>query len=588
MFSTRRLLETWRTLRCPSLRPLVEGTEEPLCWIHPTVKHTAGTYGFFCCVEEDFVALGLSLTQLSPSYPTIVSLHLPEDFPKLSGAKHVPKNVTISTSNDIREQFEGKNVTASDTVHMLDFLIKRVYHSTPDVANTPYACEFSGLAQLECPSTNTSKPSLLDDDEPLRAVTLAGLLVPAPWATGGKTLTLKEAEGFYDMMDFIEMKHIGLNAVQLPVPTIAFDSSSKQGAEIMTLLKSLLQDIHIAGLVTIVNLVSTADELDDIVAAGAFCDKTEGVLAMTLPSDTMLDPKVVVKSIRVQAPKFPIFIPVNQGQLTTMDGDFDDHVYGALGLTHMDSVGDVASSSSVEDRSKLFYHEATSCITRSPMEYSECFRNFPLFLSFGFDLSIDDCIFQGEESFKDYGQCDRFDETVHSDFWHRHRASYAARQLYAYEQGLGWSFATWKLYDNDKVGTLDDPAKLMALQDVVKAGLFPDLHDTIPAQEACLNPPEADFELGDDTLSPTLAPPPDCGNGWWNYTSKKCDYWIPPTPAPIEPCPTCAPCEEPATSTSDTNATLPIAIGVLAGLVVGGILGRLCGNKRHDYSAIPN
>jgi hypothetical protein len=181
-----------------------------------------------------------------------------------------------------------------------------------------------------------------------------------------------------------------------------------------------------------------------------------------------------------------------------------------------------ASSSSQEDRSKLFYHEATACMVRSPLEYTWCFQGMPVFLSSGFDLSIDDCILQGKSTFKDYGQCDRFEETLESGWWMRHRTSYAARQLFAAERGLGWSFATWKLYTNDNVGVLDEPAKLLSLQDVVKAGLFPSLDKKIPAHLACLNPPENDFILGDETLSPTMGPPPDCGNGWWNYTTEKC------------------------------------------------------------------
>jgi hypothetical protein len=504
------------------------------------------------------------------------SLQLPEKLAQLSGATNVSENTTIVTANDIQHQYEDNNITASDTLHMLNYLVGQVYHSTPKVESELYGCEISGLATLQC--EGSSKPKLLD--EPLRAVTLAGVLVPAPWATGGKVLSLEQAKDFYTMMDFIEMKNLGLNTVQLAVPTVAFDSNAgEHGKQIMAVLEGLLQDIRIAGLETIVNLVSTADELDAIVAAGAFCSKTDGVLAMTLPSGTLLDTKTVVKAIRVEAPDLPVFIPTKQGDLTTMNGEFDEHVYGALDLSHTDSVGDVASSSSGDDRSKLFYHEATSCQARSPMEYSECFADLPLFLASGFDLSIDDCIHADEKSFKDYGQCGRFEETIHSDFWHRHRASLAARQLFAYEQGMGWSFATWKLYKNKNVGTLDEPAKLMALQDVVAAGLFPDLSKKVPAKDACLNPPKTDFILGDDTLAPSMGPPPDCGNGWWNPSTEQCDYWIPPTPAPTEACPTCPDC---------SIAKAAVIGALVGGLVVGGLMWKIFGKKRNEYSEIPN
>lgn len=162
-------------------------------------------------------------------------------------------------------------------------------------------------------------------------------------------------------------------------------------------------------------------------------------------------------------------------------------------------------------------------MVRSPLEYAACFQGMPVFLGSGFDLSIDDCVNKGLPTFKDYGQCERFEETIDSGWWSRHRSSYAGRQLFAAERGLGWSFATWKLYDDDTVGVLDNPAKLLALKDVSEAGLFPNLKKDFPAKLACLNPPVNDFMLGDETLAPSMGPPPDCGNGWWNYDTKQCN-----------------------------------------------------------------
>lgn len=507
-----------------------------------------------------------------------LSLNLPENFLELSGVTDgLPENITIENSNDIQKQFEGGNATASDTLSMLNFLIDRVYHSSGDVASNPYGCEFNGLAKLKC---SRSKPTLLGEGVPLRSVTMAGALVPANWATGGKELSLNEAKDFYNLKDFHEMKSIGLNTVQIPTPTAAFDPNNESGSKIMMVLEGFLENIEKAGLQAIINLVSTGDELDAVVSASAFCSNSDAVLAMTLPAETRLDAKTMITAIRAETSTLPIFIPLNQGDLMSINGEYDENIYGALELSHTVSVGDVASSTSDEDRSKLFYHEATSCMARSPMEYSECYSNLPLFLASGFDLSIDDCVHSGQPSFKDYGQCDRFNETVTSDFWHRHRASFAARQLFAYEQGMGWSFATWKLYNNDNVGTLDDPAKLLSLQDVVAAGLFPDLvSDSTPAVDACLNPPLPDFVMGDKTYAPTLGPPPDCGDGWWNYTTEVCDYWIPPTPTPTEPCPTCEDCN-----------VIKAAFG---GALVGGILVLITAKfmgafGRRDYSRIPN
>lgn len=141
----------------------------------------------------------------------------------------------------------------------------------------------------------------------------------------------------------------------------------------------------------------------------------------------------------------------------------------------------------------------------------------------GFDLAIDDCIFQNITSnvhFVDYGQCGRLEETLDSPWWKRHRQSFASRQLFSYEQGLGWSFAAWKVLGSDEApGVIDSFAKLLSFKDVTAAGLMPSLVDEPFPIEACLNPPKADFVMGDRTYAPTAAPV-DCGNGWWNETTK--------------------------------------------------------------------
>mmetsp|Transcript_21192 Transcript_21192/g.27184 ORF Transcript_21192/g.27184 Transcript_21192/m.27184 type:complete len:225 (-) Transcript_21192:196-870(-) len=184
---------------------------------------------------------------------------------------------------------------------------------------------------------------------------------------------------------------------------------------------------------------------------------------------------------------------------------------------------------------KMFYHESITCIDRSPIEWLQCYRDMPVYVTSGFNLAIDDCINKDGEDFKDYGQCDRFDETVGSGWWERHRQSLASRQLFAYSKGLGWTFSAWKLYGDDKKGVIDSPAKLLSLRDVAAADLLPPLSSTSDASDlsaACLNGPQPDFVMGDATYAPTPAPH-DCGNGWWNATTEQCDYWVPPPPAPL-------------------------------------------------------
>lgn len=148
-----------------------------------------------------------------------------------------------------------------------------------------------------------------------------------------------------------------------------------------------------------------------------------------------------LRAARAAEAALPLLVPVTQGQLTYLDFEGDENVFGALDLGHSSSVGDVASSTSQDDRMKLFYHENKACINRSPLEYGQCFKRVPLLVASGFDLSIDDCVHQDDAktTFVDYGQCNRFDETIDSPWWHRHRKSCAARQLASYEQGLGWN-----------------------------------------------------------------------------------------------------------------------------------------------------
>ena len=482
------------------------------------------------------------------------------------------------------------NITASDAVELLDFLLEGFYRSSPDKASSPYACEFNGLAELTCGHKVRSPLG----SQPIRAVGLAGLFVPAPWATGGVELTLDEARTFYTAQDFEDMKTLGLNTIQISVPTATFQARDKYGSEVQQALVDLLDLADHIGLKAILALVSTADELDDVVSAAAFADNNPAVLGLTLPKGMKIDFSSQVTSVRVVAPKLPLFVPINGGELAMISAQ-DKHVYAALEMSHSATVADIASSDSKEDRSKLFYHEATACMARSPLEYLSCFRGIPAYVASGFDLSIDDCIHKGEVGFKDYGQCDRFDETKDSGWWRRHRESFAARQIFAYERGLGWCFATWKLYGEVIFGVLDEPAKLLSLKDVTAAGLFPPLDSDL--SWACLNNPNNDFALGDATLAPTMGPPPDCGNGWWNYTAQKCDYWIPPpptpkpTPSPTVGCPLCETCETlPAVSGPPSKQFYEAALGgALVAFVLTAISFRFClGSRRDGYSTIRN
>ena len=535
-----------------------------------------------------------------PDGHTYSCIHFPKDFAKQAG---VPKGIPIQDSNAIKEQFVGGNITASNAVDLIDLLTTAVYESSANVDATPYGCDVTGMATLQCPAArNKQRSPVIDNmDNPIRAVTTAGLFVPTPWATGhkqsssssssssnnNKALTLDQARDFYTQQDFDDMAALGLNTVHIPVPLSIFARRYASDDDMLSFLKDILSVASNSKLYVILDLVGSEDAAT-YTAAATFAEKhATPIIGLVLPSKAT----DVLDATRQGSSTMALFLPTNAGELPYLNVR-DEYMYAAMSMDHTTVIADIASSNSEDDRMKLFYHEATACIARSPLEYATCYRDMPVLVTSGFDLSIDNCVLQGTEKFRDYGQCDRLNETIGSGWWERHRASYAARQLFAFEQGAGWSFAAWKLYDDDNSGVLDRPEKLLALKNVVEAGLFPSLlghqhHNSQQLAEACLNPPEPDFKLGDKTLAPTPAPPPDCGNGWWNFNTSQCDYWIPPTPAPTKACPVCEDCSDVCAQPLTVKA---LATGGIAGVLVAAavlMLGnKLCG--RRGYETIPD
>jgi len=555
--------------------------------------------------------------------PPPSSLNLPSGFSKVAGRK-------IQTVEDIKKQYAANNITSATTVDLLDMLVQHVYSSTPNTDKTMYACDFNGLTTLNnCMSSgdgtgDTGNAPVFPQlkGAPIRAVSMAGVFVPTEWVTKpAYRLTLDEASKFYTKDDFVNMATLGVNTVLIPLPTrmIADDPAAT------SVLVEYLQQIGDAQLHAILTLeeaepFANRDDEDatgptaSVIAAALFClQHPDAVLGLQLP----MKDRAMIDEVQKVAADLPLFLPINEGEvenfhLAWQQGLAPENIYASLQLSHTSNVADVASSQSQEDRSKLFYHEATSCIIRAPLDFAKCYgHNTQVFVSEGFDLSIDNCILKdiaSSSSFKDYGQCDRFDETIDSPWWHYHRESYAARQLFAYEQGLGWSFAAWKRYDPASNGTpktsITEPADLLSLQTVVAAGLFPNLNTHSPtAQLACLNPPESDFAMGDATYAPTLGPPPDCGNGWWNYTINDCSYWVPPptqmpTSQPTIECPVCDDCGDFVASalagTSEDNSAhggaawvVPAIIGALVGAVIAMAVPKLMGRRnRHEYTTI--
>lgn len=478
---------------------------------------------------------------------------------------------------------------------LVDLFVQSVFFSSEHVDMDPTACDVNGLTTLACPESSRRIPVMGHDK--IRAVTLAGVLVPESWATGGKTLTLKEAKSFYTASDFEDMQMLGLNTVEIPVPLAVFGKHADHHEEEMKdILGELLHHADKAGLGAVIALVGhdhSSESYHVIKEAAEYAAKRHNVIALSLPSSTH------VEAAREASTKLPLFVPTTELELTSLSTD-DPYVFGALNLDHSSasSIADVASDSSFNDRLKMFYHESIACSARSPIEYSACYRDAPLYVAAGFDASTDDCVNKDDAAkFKDYGQCGRLDETVDSHWWFAHRQSLISRQLTSFEKGLGWTYPAWKLYDDDdadSLGILDSPAKLKSLKHIAAAGILPSLLDeTPPAQLACLNPPVADFALGDDTVAPTASPPPACDGGWYDFEAKKCAYWIPPPPTaaptpcpsfpPVEVCEPCAPeplCPELPVAPALVSGPVTSAPGV-ASMVVPGLGG---GNSIHAHS----
>ena len=544
-----------------------------------------------------------------PDGDTYGCLKLPSQWQQAVGIETESNGTDVPdivTANDIKDNFLNGKITPTQAVDLFDLLTQTVYQSSPNVNKDPYACNVNGLATLDCASSG-GRSLLINKSMMIRSVTLAGLVKPEPWVTGGQALTLEQARDLYTPQDFADMKSLGLNAVSIPLDRFNDD--------VQDLLDHVLSMVAEAGLKAILAVEKVRkkepNSIANVVTMATTPSNKEVVAAVSVP--TLAD----VATARAISSSLPLLVSINGGDLLTLQVP-DDQVYAALDLGRSHTVADIASGSSEEDRSKLFYHEAIACTLRSPIEYTVCYSKVPVFMAKGFDLSIDDCILQGTPAFRDYGQCDRFNETVSSPWWEKHRASLAARQLFAYEQSLGWSFSAWKILDgnddDDDNALLDTPAKLMALKHVAAAKLFPDLtnNDDSLWKGACLDMPVSDFILGDETLAPTPGPPPDCGNGWWNYTTNSCSYWIPPppTPAPVPvtcaPAPDCPICEpavvEPVTAattattttTGDNSKGLLVAESVVAGAAVAFLIsffvfrGRSGSSQRSDYDTIPN
>ena len=365
-------------------------------------------------------------------------LAFPESFSTNAGISNA-----IPDSANLTQTFAKGDITASAIVEIVDQYVSAVYGSSSGLDVNPYGCDVNGLATLSnCKSATDTAKSLRPDGDIVKAVTLAGAFVPHTWATNGKVLSMEEVKDFYPSKDFRQMADLGVNTVQIPVPC---DTFYKNG-EMANTVSYLLSKADKAGLSAIIVLVAPdteeegiTDEMVDehVKSAAAFASDSSTVIALQLPSQRAS----LLSAVRSEDEKLPVLVPTKVEQLENLSFPPDSYLFAALDVTSTTSVAGVASSDSEGDRMKMFYRkfhhlkfhwflvrfhpvhatrsnchsflmlstisipdESITCIDRSPIEWLECYRDMPVYVTGGFDLAIDNCIDQEEKGFKDYGQ----------------------------------------------------------------------------------------------------------------------------------------------------------------------------------------
>eukprot|EP01060_Flectonema_neradi_P039067 TRINITY_DN845_c0_g1_i1.p1 TRINITY_DN845_c0_g1~~TRINITY_DN845_c0_g1_i1.p1 ORF type:complete len:633 (+),score=129.61 TRINITY_DN845_c0_g1_i1:56-1954(+) len=125
----------------------------------------------------------------------------------------------------------------------------------------------------------------------------------------------------------------------------------------------------------------------------------------------------------------------------------DTHLYHAF------NIADVASDSEACDRQKMTITENIACQYDGLLTFKTC-TSVPVFVG-EWSLAIDNCMgFLNGSPQKpktrnnwNAGQCrpDDLKARTESLWWDVHYSNFAARQIYTYEQQLGWSFWTFKV-----------------------------------------------------------------------------------------------------------------------------------------------
>ena len=134
----------------------------------------------------------------------------------------------------------------------------------------------------------------------------------------------------------------------------------------------------------------------------------------------------------------------------------DTHLYHAF------NIADVASDNEDCDRQKMTITENIACQYAGLLSFKSC-TSLPVFVG-EWSLAIDNCMgmLNGSPGFPktrnnwDAGQCrdDSLQNRTKTQWWTDHIQSFASRQIFTFEQQLGWSFWTWKYVKKNTTPTI--------------------------------------------------------------------------------------------------------------------------------------
>ena len=464
--------------------------------------------------------------------------------------------VKITDANAIAKQYEAGNLTSAETLQVFDRYVGAVYDSSPDAEKDPKACDAGGLTSLqgdECEAVDTRPWSKVFGDAPVRAATASGLFTPAAWASddSGETsdpaavggafcedadVASQHLSAFYTAQDFLEMRAFGLNAWRLPLPAQLFDDE-RPLARVKALLEAVavkVSDASDAGLALIVSLEGPVRTVAVLEACASFWEKhgVGALLALEFDASQLDDADRAVLANATLLPESAV--------LMERLGRADDLVawrafssVASVPFPHAATPVDVASDTAVDDRTKLFFHEATACAASAYVDFARCRRSAAVLVT-GASLAIDDCAHDDAGA---YGECARLADRTESAWWTRHQRSFAKRQFQTYERGLGWSWDHWQLTDLAERTLPLAVVQQLSLKAAHTAGLVDAFGEDADDEDSalCLHAPVADFALGDATLAPVAAyhwvpPPPTPAptpqpHAGMQFTSPECHRW---------------------------------------------------------------